>query len=408
MSLVLSYRYRLRPTRSQHAALRGILEEQRQLYNAALQERIDAYNKAGKSISLLDQQRSLTLCRESLPHMAEVPANLQRGTLKRLSEAFEAFFSRVKRGDRPGHPKFRSRDDFRSFDFLEFSGIRLRGSRLRFKGIPGGLRIHFHRPLPDGKPKCARFIQDAKGWSVVLAVEVPCAPSSSAPISPIGIDVGITTLAATSDGLLVPNPRASRRVQKEMRRRQRQLARARRGSKRRSKCKRRLAALHNKTRNVRATALHQFSAMVAKRHDLIAVEALNTKALARGMLARDVNDAGWTTLRNFLRYKAKRAGAHFVEVDPKFTSQECAQCGARARKALQERTHRCLCGHTADRDVNAAQVILNRAVAGPWAHNVAGYGERALGNLAEEMMRDATSGQEMTGQSGAELIGGRA
>lgn len=123
--------------------------------------------------------------------------------------------------------------------------------------------------------------------------------------------------------------------------------------------------------------------------------------------ARDVNDAGWTTLRDFLRYKAKRAGAHFVEVDPKFTSQECSSCGARAPKPLAMRTHSCQCGFTADRDVNAARVILGRAVAGPGARNVAGRGERALGNLAEEMMRDATSGQEMTGFCGADLIGGR-
>jgi putative transposase len=130
-SAVSTYKYRLLPTRRQHEALITILKSQRQLYNAALEERIDCYRKTGKRRSYIDQCKALTECRAALPDMRALPANLQRGTLRRIDEAFKGFFGRLKRGEKPGFPRFRGESWFNSFDFTEFLGIRFDGKRLR-------------------------------------------------------------------------------------------------------------------------------------------------------------------------------------------------------------------------------------------------------------------------------------
>lgn len=378
---VLTFKYRLLPTRKQHQYLVDTLASQRHLYNAALQERIDCYRMTRRGISYVDQCKSLTECRKCIPEMRDLPLNIQRGTLRRLDESFRSFFRRCTAGAHPGFPRFRGANWFNSFEFNQFEGIRFDGKRLRWSGMPSGLRVHLHRPMPAGKILTAKFKRDHKGWSVCFAVRMEVAEKRPAQ-SAVGIDVGIKTLAATSDGLLIPNPRAARRAERALRVRQRALARAKKGGNSRCKARKRVARLHAKVANTRRTALHQISAMLVRRYDVIAVEALNTKGLARGMLARDVHDAGWSTLRELLRYKAERAGAHFIEVDPNFTSQDCSACGVRVPKTLADRVHKCACGYVEDRDINAARVILSRAVAGPGAANVAGYSERSLRNIA--------------------------
>src|SRR5690606_23370122 len=105
--------------------------------------------------------------------------------------------------------------------------------------------------------------------------------------------------------------------------------------------------------------------------------------LARSILARDVHDASWSKLVQLLEYKAEKAGAHLIKVDPKFTSQICPECGTIAAKTLAERMHECACGYVADRDVAAARVILSRVGMGPGIGNVGQWAVRRSGNLME-------------------------
>src|SRR5207249_3118369 len=107
--MILSYRYRLLPTKRQHRALETILESQRELYNAALEERIDAYRKTNVTRTYFDQSKALTVWRQSDRDASALPVNLQRATLKRLDEAYKGFFRRVKAGDKPGFPRFRGK-----------------------------------------------------------------------------------------------------------------------------------------------------------------------------------------------------------------------------------------------------------------------------------------------------------
>ena len=380
--MILTYCYRLLPRRRQHAALAAILESQRQLYNAALEERISAYRKAGVMRTYVDQCKALTEWRRTDPEAAVVPLCLQRWTLKQLEEAYRGFFRRVQAGAKAGFPRFRGKGRFDSFGFRQFSGIRLDNGRLRFKGMPGGLRVHLHRPLPEGGPiRSCVFRRDAKGWKVGFAVNFPEAPQRPGARA-VGVDLGISTLAVLSDGGFIPSLKAARRAEGLLRTANRALARTTRGSRGHRKARMAVARTHAKTARARADYLHRTSARLVREYDVIAVENLNVKGLARSALAKDVYDASWGRFISMLRYKAACAGSHIIEVDPRNTSQDCSGCGIKVPKELGDRLHECRnCGLVLNRDLNAARNILNRAGVGPGLLNVAGYGMRAGGNL---------------------------
>lgn len=391
LSMFLTFKYWLLPSKRQYAALELILEAQRQFFNAALEERIGYYRATGKGRNYVDQCKALTQCRGALPEMAALPVSLQRWTLKRLDDAYAGFFRRVKRGENPGFPRFRGKGRWDSFGFTEFSGIVRDGKRLRFKGMPGGLRVHLHRPLPlDADIRSCVFRRDHKGWAVCFQVKIVAAEKRAVSTS-VGLDLGLNVFAYQSDGVVIPNPRIARRAEKKMRLRQRALARCKRGSKRRGKVKTDLARLHAKIVNTRTTWLHQQSARIARSYDLIAAEDLHIANMVKNPhLARSISDAGWSKFLAMVEYKAERAGAHFVTVDPRNTSQKCSGCGELVPKSLAVRTHSCPhCGLVIDRDENAARNIL-AAVLGGGADNVANRGERRPGNIGLVSNRDST------------------
>jgi putative transposase len=388
----LTYKYRLLPTREQHAALEKICESQRQLYNAALEERIDCYRKTGRGRTYFDQCKAVAEWRRDDAEARVTPANLQRWTLQRLDDAYKAFFRRVRsRNDRVGFPRFRGAGRWRSFGFNEFCGIRWNGLRLRWSGLPGAMRVHLHRPPPPASSiRSFVFTRDAKGWTVCFRVDW-AAPERRPPSTGVGIDLGLNVFAYQSDGVVIPSPRIARRAEKEMRRRQRALARCARGSKGRQKARSRLAALHTKIANTRATWLHQHSAHIANSYDIIAAEDLNVSGMIKNQtLARSIADASWSKFLGMVSYKAEKAGGTFVTVNPRNTSQRCSGCGELVPKSLAVRTHACpSCGLVIDRDWNAALNIL-AAVVGRGADNVARQGVRRPGNISPLPARDTT------------------
>jgi putative transposase len=381
--MFLTYKYRLMPTRAQHVALARILEDQRQLYNAALTERIECYRKTGKSRTRGDQFRALTIWRLSDADASRVPLRIQRWTIERVDNACMAFFRRLRsKGGKPGFPRYRGAGWWKSFGFSEFSGIRLEGSRIRFNGLPGSLRVHMHRPLPrEFDVRSCVFTRDSKGWAICFHIAVPAAEKR--PIEAhVGLDLGLLVFAYQSDGVIIPNPRVARIAERNMRIRQRALARCKRGSNRRRKVKADLARLHAKITNTRTTWLHQQSVRIANSYDMIVTEDLNVAGMIKNqMLARSISDASWGKFLSMLSYKAERAGSTFITVNPKNTSQRCSGCGELVPKSLAVRTHSCpSCGLEIDRDWNAARNIL-QAVVGLGAANVTRQGERRLKNI---------------------------
>jgi putative transposase len=409
--LFLTYQYGLRPIRAQHRVLEAILEGQRLFYNAALEERMGAWRCSCKSVTRIDQNKSLTQVRTEDPlGFGALPVTLSRWSLKKVDEAFAAFFRRVRVSkSKAGFPRFRGKGRWRSFGFSEFSGIRLIAGRLVFKGMPGGLDLHLHRPLPEGASiRSCVLTKEGRAWRVALQVEVPAVHTVRREAGAIvGLDWGVESLATLSTGEVIENPRFGAAAAGEMRRAARKLARGRRGSRRRLKTRTHLARLQRRLANRRKTHLHQVSASLARRFGAIAVEKLqivNMTASAKGTidspgtnfrqkagLNREILDTSPGMLIAMLRYKAERAGSWFAIIDARNTSQQCSGCGAMVRKGLKVRVHQCTqCDLEVQRDVNAARNVLKRAVVGPWSGfatqlpNDPG-GERRSGNLSEKM-----------------------
>lgn len=366
-----TFKFRLLPRKAQHKRLRAALDHTRELYNAALEERMSIYRKTGKGVGLFAQYRSLTELRAD-PSFTEFSVSLQRWPLQKLDFAFAAFFRRLKRGQKPGFPRFRGVDWFKSFGFNDVNGWRLTDSRLYMKGI-GRVRLHMHRPIPS-RPLLCQIKRESGGWFALLVCEVPSKTLADTGRR-VGIDLGITSFIATSDGEIIPGFRVARRAQAKMRRQQRAFARCKRGSVNRRKAKARVAATHEKLARSRRTFHHQIASRIVRDNDVIAIENLNIKGLAASMLARDVSDAGWSSFTHILLEKAESAGRVVEKVDPRRTSQTCPDCGHVQPKTLSEREHRCSCGCIMDRDVAAAKVILSRAVMRPGALATSGVTE---------------------------------
>jgi putative transposase len=356
-----TFKYRLYPNREQSLALEGQLSEARHLYNAALQERRDAWKGFKLSRNYYDQANQLKEIRDA-GNLGLDNFSACQDVLRRVDKTYKAFFRRVKAGKKAGYPRFKARDRYNSYTFPTWGdGCHLTGGRLKVQGV-GGIKLKLHRPIV-GEIKTLTLENEAGKWYACfsLEVDIPVAEPSQVPI---GIDVGLTSFAALSSGELVANPRTLKKGLAHLRRVQRKVARRKRGGNGRRKAVRLLQKAHAHIYNQRSDFHHKLSRGLATRYGLIAVEALNIKGLSRGMLARSVNDAAWGYFLAKLAYKVEETGGQFIEVNPNGTSQECSNCGCLpdVSKTLADRVHACSCGLIIDRDVNAARNILTRAL----------------------------------------------
>jgi putative transposase len=358
-----SYKYRLYPSKAQSVVLTEMLGAFCDLYNAALQQRIEAYRRQHKTLRYIDQANELKAVRAVDERLAQFSYSAAQQVLRRLDKAFMAFFRRLKTKAKPGFPRFRAKSRFDSAEFRVGDGLTIRKSkRLAITGIPGEIKVKWHRDLPvEAKVTAAVLSRSANQWFVCFQITLPDHAVQPHDGASVGIDVGLTSLVATSDGDVVKTPQWTKHAAKKQRRLQRALARCKPGSRRRLKAKQRLARHKAHIANQRRDFLHKLSRSLVERYAVIALEDLSIDRLARSMLAKAVHNAAWGQLRSFLDYKAASAGVRVEIVDPRGTSQTCPACGAQVAKMLADRTHTCSCGCVMDRDIAAAMVILQRA-----------------------------------------------
>lgn len=361
-----TFKYRLYPNRKQREILSAQLAMCRELYNAALQERIESYKTTGKGVTWLQQQSQLPAIKEVRPEFKTVHAHTLQAVLIRLNRSFQNFFRRAKKGEIPGFPRFKGCSRFNSLVFTP-AAWKMQGGKIALSKV-GNVKIKLHRELPENTG--TMFLKKICGaWYACISCEVvpqPLPQSSEA----IGIDVGLDSFAVLSDGTAIENPRLYCKAQKKLRLAQRRVARRKKGSHRRRKAVRILQKIHEHVANQRKDFQHKLSHSLVQQYGVIAVEALNVKGLAGGMLAKSVHDAGWAGFISMLAYKAENAGRQLIAVNPRGTSQTCV-CGASVPKRLSDREHVCTaCGLIADRDHMAAQVILQRAGTQPLDANV--------------------------------------
>jgi putative transposase len=358
-----AFKIRLRLTRKQETAFEEILRDSQETYNAALQERRDAWRMEHKNIGYNDQCGELTELRKD-PQFAVIALDIQREPLRRVDKAFKAFYRRCKSGEKPGYPRFRSRDRYDSFAWHDPS---IRENFLRIPNL-GVVRFKTHRDI-EGKAKQVIVKRCGQKWTARVICDIGEAPAKVAVSSAVGIDLGLTAFVTLSDGSAIENPRWTRKHEARIAAANRKLALKQKRSKNRLKAKEVLRRAHQRAADARLNYIHHISKWLVSNYDLIAYEDLKIRNMARSAsgtvenpgtnvaqksgLNRSIMDAAWGLLIWCIVFKAEYAGKWAVPVNPRNTSQMCSGCGRIVPKKLSERTHSCECGLVLGRDHNA-------------------------------------------------------
>ncbi len=356
-----AYKFKFRrPSKAFVAKCESALEVCRELYNAALQERIGAWKLCRKSVSFAEQCAQLPEIKPLRPDVTAVHSQVLQATLRRLQRSLENFFRRVKAGDaKAGFPRFKSRLRFDSFTYSQ-SGFRIEGDKLYLAKI-GSCRIRLSREIL-GAIKTCTIKREADGWHIILTAETEAKPLPKTGAT-VGLDVGLENFATLSNGEAIPNPRYLQKAEKRLKTAQRSVSRKKRRGANRRKAVQLLARQHLKVKRQRQDFAHKTSLDLLRRFDEIAVEDLNIKGMVKNHhLAKSISDAAWGTFIQTLEAKAEEAAKRVWKVPAPYTSQECSGCGHRMRKTLAQREHRCSeCGLHLHRDHNAAINIKGRA-----------------------------------------------
>lgn len=378
------YTYKLYPNAKQQEQLIECLRLHQQLYNAALQERIDCYKKTGRSISYNDQQSSLTQIRSEHEEYEAIPCTSSRMTLRRLDKAFKSFFKRVKKGETPGFPRFKSLKRFSSFDLLDTTFIpneNWKHGKLFIRGI-GHIKARGQARVA-GKVKTSQVRLVQGHWELSLTVE--CDPSREATATKaVGIDWGVEHLLTLTheDGTTktVSNSRYYKNTQAEMLPLEQSIAGKKRLSNRwRAACAK-LSKAKAKVARQRKDDQHKISKEIAADYTLVATEKLKIKNMtgsakgdsenpgknvkAKSGLNREILDTAPAQLLGMIRYKVEETGGEYVEAPTRKLkpSQRCPSCWAIRKKKLSERQHSCDCGLSMGRDSASAWVMLKWAL----------------------------------------------
>ena len=361
-----TFKYRLMTTPAQETALQHGLDACRWVYNKALEVRRDAWQNEGENLSRYDTTNMLPQWKVEHEWLQQGHAQAMQEALKRLDLAFRAFFQRVKKGDKPGYPRFKSWQRYDSFTYPQEKGNWrfLPDGKLRLSKV-GNVEIKLHRPL-EGECKTLTLRRDRLGnWYACFSCIVEAKPLS--PTDKVtGIDVGISHFVTLANGEQIDSPKFFRHDEKELARAQRKLSKAEKGTPERRKRVRVVQHIHERVANRRRDFAHKLSRKLINEYQLIAFEDLNTNGMLKNhSLAKSIADVAWSQLIQFTQNKAEEAGRTVVLVDPRHTSQLCSGCGAVVHKDLSVRVHECpYCGLVMDRDQNAALNILSRGLAG--------------------------------------------
>jgi putative transposase len=333
------------------------------VYNKLLEDNTVGYKSTGKGkTSQFHFNARLKKLRESDGKFSSVHSQALQNVSKRLSGAFNNFFRRLKAGEKPGYPRFKSRVHSITYPQAGFkfaSDRRLRVSKI------GRIPIVKHRDL-QGKVRTLTVKQNKLGqWFVVFSCVVDT-PKVKHKGGRVGIDVGLTHFATLSDGMKVDNPYHLFKSEHHLKLLHRRLSRKKKGSMNRLKVKYRLAKQELKVANQRTDFLHKLSHTLTQKYKTLSIENLNIKGMVRNhCLSKHIHDAGWGMFAQYLTYKAVTCGGLTVCVNPNGTSMECNKCGHIQAMPLSQRTFKCeSCGNIEDRDVNASKNILARGTAG--------------------------------------------
>ncbi|MFA5715398.1 MAG: transposase [Candidatus Paceibacterota bacterium] len=361
--MLKAYQYRLYPTKSQTSTLNRTFDLCRKVYNNTLAFRRDSWDYDAKSVSLFETNKELTSWKKDYPELSSVYSQVLQNVQVRVDLAFKAFFRRVKHGENPGYPRFKS---FRRYDSITYPQAYTQGHKIDFQNqtvtLPklGKIRVVFHRTF-DGDVKTITVRKSCAGkWHVSFAVEYEPEIKQHTGEEMTGVDLGLSSFATFANGEKIENPRFFRSEEKNLAKLQRRLSKETKGTPERVRRRLIVAKVHDRISNKRKNFIHQESRKLVDRFKLIAFEDLKIKNMQQNShLSKSISDVSWGMMVRDTVNKAVEAGSKVVLVDPKNTTQLCSRCGQYVRKELSDRIHSCpQCGLVMDRDQNAAINIL--------------------------------------------------
>ena len=355
-----AYKFTIKPNTEQEIALAKSFGCCRWFWNYSLNLWQETYKTTGKGLTRNYIQGLLPSLKKEYEWLTDAYSQCLQVVALNLSQAYQNFFEKRAR-----LPRFKSKHGRQSISYP--ANVKFEGDYLKLPGKVGLVYCVRHREF-EGTIKTVTISKnpDGKYYASILVDDGLELPETSKDGKGIGIDLGLTHFAITSNGTKYENPRHLAKRQRNLKRKQQKLSRKKKGSNNRQKARRKVAKVHSKISRCREDFLHKLSRKIVNENQVIAVENLNVKGMVRNHnLAKAISDCGWGMFCTMLKYKAECEGKTYIEVDRFFpSSKTCNVClNQVASLPLDVRTWTCEhCKTTHDRDINAAINIKNEAL----------------------------------------------
>ncbi len=375
-----SYQYKIKPTKEQALKIDSTLEMLRYQYNYLLAQRFEWYEQNRCPIdrcplichlpglkeqpSYYNQKASLVQLKIDRPWYKSIHSQVLQAVPKKVELAFDRWLKGDISGKKSGRPRFKGKGQYKTFTYTQFKQHHFIKNKITLSKI-GDIKVIVHRPIPDGFDiKTVSVTKKADGYYVTLNLDDKTVPTIKPDFNPdniVGIDVGLIDFYVASDGSIIAAPKHLRKAEHKLKSAQRKVSRRKKGSNRRKKAIQKLGRQYKKVADTRKDFHFKVVKSLLNKYDVVAVEKLNIKGLAKSRLAKSVNDAGWGQFLSILTVKAENAGLKVITVNPNGTSQECSNCGHKVKKPLSQRMHNCPnCNISLCRDLNASINIKAR------------------------------------------------
>jgi putative transposase len=373
MEFTTTYKFRVYPNKKQIDKFKYILYLSRKLYNAMLEQRKIAYGlnrdfHENLKVDKYAQDMELAELKKYFPEYKEVYSQVLQNVSGRLDKAYDNFFRRIgekKNGKKikAGFPRFKSRERYNSITYPQ-SGFKIMDNTHLYLSKIGTIRMFKHREIKGNIKQLTIKRDKAENYFATFVVEGSAnnIKYSEFPYNPLGIDVGLIKLIATTDNDPVDPPKYLRKSEKKLKKAYRNLSRKQKGSVNRMEARVKVARISKHIANQRNDFSQKLSRKIVNNHNFIAYEDLNIENMMKNhKLAKSIADASWGELIKNTIYKAERAGKYCIKVNPRNTSKQCSYCGNIIDdQSLDDREYHCInCGLIMDRDDNAAVNVLN-------------------------------------------------
>jgi putative transposase len=384
---MLVFEFKLKVSQIQKQSIGEAIRTAQFIRNSCLRYWMDGKKEDKINRYSLNKYTKILADNPEFPWAKKLNSMARQAAAERTWYAISRFFDNCKKGikGKKGYPRFKKNS--RSVEY-KTTGWSLSNDRkyltMTDKFNMGRMKLIGSRDLHFYDPKLikrVRLIKRADGFYAQFCINVERNENQEFTGNKIGIDLGLNHFYTDSNGNKLDNPRFLRKSLKLLKKRQRQVSKKKKGSANRRKAINRLGRKHLKVSRQRKDFVVKAARTLCTSNDVIVLENLNVRGLVKNHnLALSISDASWSIFREWLEYFGEIFNREIIAVDPKYTSQDCSNCGKRIKKSLSTRTHVCSCGAVLCRDHNAAKNILYKGTGGQ-SETIPLYGIDASGQM---------------------------